>query len=159
MKQPNYNLFYEIGALVGIGIVIFAYHKLQNKHNFTLSDFDSPDQIGSGQNMNRNFLIMLEKVEKLIGFELKFSSGFRTEKHNGTVGGVRGSAHTKGLAVDIKTPTIAQRDKIVWAAKKIGFKRIGIGSTFVHLDYDLSKPQYVAWGYPKGTKPPYRVFL
>lgn len=158
MKQPNYNLFYGVGVLVGIGILVFAFHKLNKKHNFILSDFDSPDQIGSGQNMNRNFLMMLEKVERLVGFELKFSSGFRTEKYNKAVGGVRGSAHTKGLAVDIKAPTIVQRDKIVWAAKKVGFKRIGIGATFVHLDVDDTKPQYVAWGYPIGNKPPYNPF-
>ena len=43
-------------------------------------------------------------------------------------------------------------------ATKAGFKRIGIATTFVHLDNYLSKPLYVAWGYPKGTKAPYDPF-
>ena len=37
------------------------------------------------------------------------------------------------------------------AARDVGFKRIGVGNTFVHLDIDEGKSQYVAWGYPSGT--------
>jgi hypothetical protein len=68
------------------------------------------------------------------------------------------SAHTKGMAVDIKVNSIKQRDIVVAAAKKAGFKRIGIANSFVHLDNDLTKPLYVAWGYPKGNEAPYNPF-
>ena len=30
---------------------------------------------------------------------------------------------------------------------RAGFKRIGIGSTFIHVDLDLDKPQNVFWLY------------
>jgi hypothetical protein len=125
---------------------------------FDLSLFDSPDKAGSGKLMNKQFLAMLKKAEKYAGFKFVFNSAYRTDSHNKLVGGVEDSAHTKGMAVDIKATSIKQRDQIVIAARKAGFKRIGIGTTFVHLDNDLSKPLYVAWGYPKGTNPPYNPF-
>jgi hypothetical protein len=41
----------------------------------------------------------------------------------------------------------------------VGFKRIGVGRTFVHLDVDASKSQNVAWGYPKGAKAAVNPFV
>jgi uncharacterized protein YcbK (DUF882 family) len=75
------------------------------------------------------------------------SSGRRTDKKNKKVGGVRNSAHLSGLAVDIKSKTSHQRFKIAKSAIAVGFNRIGIGKTFVHLDIDLTKPQEVIWLY------------
>ena len=79
-------------------------------------------------------------------------------EHEG--GGVDNSAHKIPVckAADIKTPSIAIRNRIIKAAKEVGFTRIGIASTFVHLDNDTSKPQYVAWGYPPGNQPPVNPF-
>jgi len=51
------------------------------------------------------------------------------------------------------------RNQLVLAAKKVGFKRIGVGKTFVHLDVDSTKSQYVAWGYPSGTRPEINPFV
>ena len=33
------------------------------------------------------------------------------------------------------------------AALKVGFKRIGVGKTFIHLDDDMTLPQNVIWNY------------
>lgn len=150
------HIYYIGGVVAGAILIILLTKYLSNK--FDLSLFDSPDLLGSGKKMDKTFLSMLKKAEKCAGFKFKYSSGFRTLSHNRIVGGVENSAHTKGMAVDIKANSIQQRDAIVAAAKKAGFKRIGIATTFVHLDNDLSKPLYVAWGYPKGTRPPYDPF-
>ena len=55
-------------------------------------------------------------------------------------------------------PNKTVRDEVVRAAVKVGFKRIGIGRSFIHLDNDPSLPQPVAWGYPVGSKPPYNPY-
>lgn len=149
-------LYYGLGAVAGVAIIYFITRAIQQR--FDLSQFDSPDQKGSGKLMDKQFLSMLRKAEKYAGFRFNYISGYRTENHNRVVGGVKDSAHTKGLAVDIQAISIAMRDKIVAAAKTAGFKRIGIGRLSVHLDNDLSKPLYVAWGYPLGSNPPFNPF-
>jgi len=160
MKINKTYVYFAGGILIG-GAVLFLAAKLLAKRlgkKLDLSLFDSPDQPGSGQQMDKAFLEMLKRAEKYAGFSFSYNSGFRSKTHNQIVGGVPNSAHTNGQAVDIKAATIQLRDKIVWAAKKAGFKRIGIGRTFVHLDNDATKPQYVAWGYPSGSPAPYNPF-
>ena len=56
------------------------------------------------------------------------------------MGGVKGSAHTKGLAVDIAVNSGRQRYYIIKGALEFGFRRIGVGHYHVHLDMDFSKP-------------------
>lgn len=159
MRDKTKYLVYAGGILLGAAAIwAINRHLNSDANSFDLSKFDSPDLKGSGKNMKKSFLKLLRKTEKIAGFRFSFNSAFRTVQANKKAGGVPNSAHLRGLAVDIKAPTKAIRDKIVRAAKEAGFKRIGIGSNFVHLDNDSSKPQYVAWGYPLGTAPPYNPF-
>lgn len=90
---------------------------------------------------------MLDTLRGICGFPFFITSGLRTDEHNSEVGGVESSAHTRGLAVDIAIKTSAQRYKIVSEALKMGFKRIGIGRDFVHLDISIDRPQEVIWHY------------
>lgn len=75
------------------------------------------------------------------------NSGIRTKQRNAEVGGVDGSAHTTGRAVDIKCETGRARFLFIRALMDAGFLRIGIGSTFIHVDTDPNKPQEVIWLY------------
>jgi len=159
MNIESKYLYYIGGVVVG-GAIILAIAKFAKRgyKSYNLSLFDSPDKKGSGVNMKPSFLKLLRRAEEISGLTFKYNSAFRTRAYNIKAGGVSDSAHLYGLAADIKAPTRTIRDKIVWAAKKAGFKRIGIGSNFVHLDFDNSKPQYVAWGYPIGNSPPFNPF-
>jgi zinc D-Ala-D-Ala carboxypeptidase len=125
--------------------------KLRNMNikYFKLSEFDSPDEIGSGNNMCLIFLNKLDKARELAGIPFKINSGYRTPKHNAKIGGVKGSAHTNipCNAADINVVGTAGRFKIINAALKVGFNRIGIGKTFIHLDTDLKKSQNIIWHY------------
>lgn len=114
---------------------------------FTISEFDSPDEKGSGEKMDLLFLLMLDKCRDIAGIPFYITSGYRTEKHNKKIKGVKDSAHTKGLAVDISAVSSTERYTIINAAIRVGFKRIGIGQKFIHLDTDLSKTQEVMWDY------------
>ena len=150
-----------LGSILLIGSCI-GYIKYRN-HKRILSKFDSPDLPGSGRCMDRKLIKLLKKLEKVTGYPVfeQITSGARTPIHNKKVGGVSNSAHLipKCKAVDIKTPTKTIRNTLVVAAKAIGFKRIGVGSTFIHLDIDESKLQNIAWGYPAGSKPPINPFV
>lgn len=73
------------------------------------------------------------------------TSGYRCEEHNKEVKGVENSAHTKGLAADIKYDDSSHKFMLIDAFIKVGFKRIGIYETFIHVDLDTTKPQKVIW--------------
>lgn len=85
-------------------------------------------------------LSMLNHARELDGKAWKVNSGRRSAEYNKIVGGVTGSAHVKGLAVDISAPTGKRKFEIVKAALEVGFDRIGIAKSFIHLDIDGSKP-------------------
>ena len=114
---------------------------------FKLSEFDSPDKTGSGDNMDEKFLQMLDNARHIAGVPFKINSGFRTKSHNKKVGGVNNSSHLYGLAADIKCDTDAERWAIVNALVQVGFTRIGIAKTFIHVDTDEDKNSNRIWVY------------
>jgi len=119
---------------------------------FELSEFDSPDEAGSSSNMDSNFLTMLDSAREIAGVPFKITSGFRTPSWNARVGGVqaglksKGSSHLFGYAADIACTSGPQREVIVAALIKAGFRRIGIANTFIHCDNDPDKTNSI-WLY------------
>ena len=97
--------------------------------------------------VSRSFIASLNQLEELCGFELHFNSGFRCPVCNKAAGGVPNSGHLRGLAVDVSAPDSGTRFRIVQASLKVGFRRIGIGKNFIHLDTDDRLPQNMIWTY------------
>lgn len=116
---------------------------------FKRYEFDSPGEPGTGDNMDRDFMLTLDFIRETVGQSLKINSGYRTKKHNDRVGGVPNSAHTKGLAADIKYANGAQLYSIMDAALEHGIQRMGIDfkKKFIHLDADKSLPYPTVWTY------------
>lgn len=113
---------------------------------FKTAEFDSPDEIGSGKKMDEKFVKMLDKARHIADIPFKINSAYRTEKWNERVGGRVGSSHLKGVAVDIHCNTSHSRSVILYALIKVGFRRIGIADTFIHVDSDADKNDAV-WLY------------
>jgi len=114
---------------------------------FVLTEFDSPDSPGSGAKMDSDFLEMLDKARERAEVPFRITSGYRTKKHNKAVGGVENSSHTLGLAADISCEDSARRYLIIEALLYVGFNRIGIASTFIHVDLAIDRPQNLIWTY------------
>ena len=116
---------------------------------FNLSEFDSPDEVGSGDNMDIDFVRKLDEAREMAGIPFKVNSGYRTPNHNTKVGGVKDSSHIKipCCAVDIEAKDGKTRFLIISSAIKVGINRIGIGKNFIHLDSDKTKSQDVIWHY------------
>jgi len=114
---------------------------------FEYSEFDSPDQEGSYEHMNVEFLNKLAQARKIAAVGFKITSGYRSPAHNAKVGGVKGSSHTNGHAVDIYAPTSTQKYLIINALLQAGFNRIGVAKNFIHVDDDPSKAEDVIWTY------------
>ena len=119
---------------------------------FKPKEFDSSDAPGSGDRMKFGFVKKLDVLREIVAIPLIVDSGFRTAKHNAKVGGEPGSEHLVGGAADIRAIGSQTRFLILNAAFSLGFKRIGIGSTFIHLDDSANLDQKVVWLYPPGTK-------
>lgn len=112
---------------------------------FDISEFDCPSLPNSGINMDKNFLKLLDKLRHRCGFPLYITSGYRSKEYNELMGGSHLSAHTKGLAVDIRCSTSYERLIIVIEAFKLGINRIGVYNKHVHLDIDETLPPLVMW--------------
>lgn len=116
------------------------------KH-FKPGEFDSPGEPGTGLKMSLPFVHKLDKVRAFLKRPLRVNSGYRTAAHNAKVGGVPNSAHTKGLAADIRCTDSGMRLALIDAARAAGIARIGVGTTLVHLDDDSDLPSNVLWVY------------
>ena len=114
---------------------------------FSYNEFDSPDEEGSGRNMDYDLLNMIDRARELYGKPIVVTSGFRTESHNKKVGGVSSSSHLKGLAIDVACIRSKDRFEMLTALIEVGFNRIGVASTFIHVDIDKNKSQNVIWTY------------
>ena len=119
---------------------------------FNLSEFDSPLEKGSGSRMDKTFLEMLDKAREKASVAFKITSGYRVPadierllKRGYKVS--KNSSHLKGYAADIATLDSVSRFKIISALLEVGFTRIGIADTFIHVDCDPDKPQNVIWTY------------
>jgi len=114
---------------------------------FNYEEFDSPDAKGSGKLMDPKLLEMIDEAREIYGKPIRVNSGYRTEAHNSKVGGVSSSSHLKGLAIDVACVRSNDRFEMLTALLEVGFNRIGVASTFIHVDIDKNKSQNVIWTY------------
>jgi uncharacterized protein YcbK (DUF882 family) len=95
--------------------------------------------------LNRDLVVMLVNTREVAGIPILITSGLRTCSANQAAMGVEGSAHLKGLAVDMACEESISRYKLLKALLLAGFNRIGIYSKHLHADIDKDKPQNVIW--------------
>lgn len=102
--------------------------------------------------MDEGLVGMLEELRGKINKPIILNSAWRCNAHNHAVGGVPGSAHTKGQAVDIR---ISGADAYVMLdyAFEVGFSGIGIkqhgnhNQRFIHLDNMDGNKRPRVWSY------------
>ena len=84
--------------------------------NFKVSEFACKCGCGTN-NIDQRIINMAQKIREEVGEAVRVNSGYRCEKHNTRVGGVKGSFHTKGLAADLSSSVGAM--KMFEAVKKL----------------------------------------
>ena len=97
-------------------------------------------------NMDEEFLERLDQARAFADIPFIINSAYRSPNHPLSIKNPS-SSHIKGLAVDIKATDNATRFKIIDALLFVGFKRIGIADTFIHIDMDYGKRQDIIWTY------------
>ena len=101
--------------------------------------------------MDTEFIEWLNDLRERYGHPIKINSSYRNPDRNNSVNGVDNSAHTEipCKAVDIHCPNSLNRFNLVQLALKMGCKRIGIGSNFIHVDFSTIRPNPRIWTYYK----------
>lgn len=99
------------------------------------------------ENMNADFLNKLDEAREIANIPFIINSAYRSPEHNAKIGGKPNSSHIKGLAVDISVTNSRQRFIVLNALLNVGFTRIGIADTFIHVDLDSEKSKDVIWTY------------
>ena len=97
-------------------------------------------------NMNEDFLAKLDEAREYANIPFIINSAYRSPEHPESIKNPS-SSHIKGLAVDISVKDSRTRFLILDALLVVGFNRIGISETFIHVDSDLDKSQSVIWTY------------
>ena len=96
--------------------------------------------------MDVDFLAKLDEAREYAEIPFIINSAYRSPEHKESIKNPT-SSHIKGLAVDIKAKDSKTRGIILEALRSVGFTRIGISKTFIHVDLDYSKSQNVTWLY------------
>ena len=96
--------------------------------------------------MDVDFLAKLDEAREYAEIPFIINSAYRSPEHKESIKNPT-SSHIKGLAVDIKAKDSRTRGVILEALRSVGFTRIGIAKTFIHVDLDYSKSQNVTWLY------------
>ena len=114
---------------------------------FNESEFKACFPSCSLQNMKQETMAKLDAAREMAGIPFVLNSAYRSRSYELAKGRTGTGAHTSGRAVDIRCNRDANRYKIVAACLAVGFTRIGIGKTYIHVDDDPIKTQNVIWHY------------
>ena len=125
---------------------------MKSYKNFNSSEFDSPDLKNSGENMKDEFMELLQKARETADTPFKITSGYRTKEYHLGLGKrgysiAKKSAHCEGYAADISCTDSKTRWLIIGSLMLAGFNRIGVGSTFIHVDNSPKKTPHRVWTY------------
>jgi len=96
--------------------------------------------------MDKDFLAKLDDAREFAGIPFFINSAYRSPEHPESIKNPT-SSHIKGLAVDIRVRDSKTRYIVLDALMHVGFNRIGIADTFIHVDDDRNKSCGVIWTY------------
>lgn len=97
------------------------------------------------RDMDETFVQRLDLARSIAKTPFTINSAVRCETHNERSGGRKNSAHLSGHAVDIRCTDSRKRFQIIAALIQVGFNRIGVYNSFIHVDNDETKPTRVVW--------------
>ena len=135
LARIGYSFSPTMGATPAVGRVAFEF-----KHD---REIDSTGKLSP---------ILVDRVNAAFSglgiSSIKVNSGYRDPETNEKAGGVRGSQHLHGNAIDINVSGYAteKRIEIIRALSRAGITGIGVGANIIHADIGRRR----AWGYRNG---------
>jgi len=114
---------------------------------FPESGFNKCSPPCSLQDMKQSAINKFDSAREIAGIPFISISAYRSPEHDKSKGRSGTGAHTEGEAIDIKCSDSRSRFLIIDALIKVGCKRIGIASTFIHADFSNTHDELVIWLY------------
>lgn len=115
---------------------------IYNCKYFKDSEFKACVPSCSLADMNFNFIALLDKIRETAGIPIVLNSAYRSVAYEKSCGRAGTSSHCKGIAVDIRCSSSVNRARIIDSIYKVcSYPRIGVASTYIHFDIDMSKPR------------------
>jgi zinc D-Ala-D-Ala carboxypeptidase len=119
---------------------------VQITRNFSEAEFDC--KCGCGlKDISVKLVEDLQITRSEYGCPMTVTSGIRCPTWNKASGGSKNSSHLTGLAVDIAMDDAVLRHRLIRTILEMGWMRIGIAKSFIHLDIDYKKTNPVIWTY------------
>ena len=97
--------------------------------------------------MEQTFLDRLDALREKVGTPLVLTSAYRSPEWEKARGRPTSGDHPSRRGVDISARDTAARFRIVKAALELGFRRVGIANTFIHVGDVPTNAQDVIWLY------------
>ncbi|WP_370524400.1 D-Ala-D-Ala carboxypeptidase family metallohydrolase [Bacteroides sp. 224] len=97
--------------------------------------------------MNQHFMNKLDTLRDVAGMPIIINSAYRSEGWEKSKNRNGKGDHSQGRGVDIRCHTSTDRYRILQAAIQVGFTRIGIAKTFIHVGEGENLPREVIWMY------------
>lgn len=113
---------------------------------FKIEEFACPCCTKSEPEMSPLLLEQLDQAQFLLERPIVIASGIRCSSQAES-NSCQPVSHLKGFAVDIKCLHSSYRMKLLKALLAVGFNRIGVANTFVHVDVDPCRPSNMIWVY------------
>lgn len=94
-------------------------------------------------------LVRIQDMRERAGVAFRINSAYRTPLHNRSIIGAKRSKHMSGMAVDIAIPSGMSNFGLAGLAYAIGFRRIGVARSFVHVDVGSGEAYWTYRGVSK----------
>jgi len=120
---------------------------MKTSRHFKESEFQRCVPACSLQDMDQDFLNKLDALRDKCGIPLLLTSAYRSLEWERSKGRTGSGDHPSRRGVDISANNTATKFKIVKAAIELGFRRIGIANSFVHVGDTKTLAQDVLWLY------------
>jgi uncharacterized protein YcbK (DUF882 family) len=113
--------------------------------NFDSKEFACRCGEKCGAEISLKFVFRLQELRNDFGKTMKITSGARCGQYNTLISGAKKSRHLEGIAADIAVNSAADKYELVALAVEHGFRGIGVGHNFIHIDD--RKGQAYLWTY------------
>lgn len=123
---------------------------MSNYRYFKESEFRNAKPSCSLDDMDPDFMKKLDDARSICSVPFIISSAYRSKEyeisHARHFDGKGSHSTVPCVAVDILCSSGGDRLKILIALLAVGFRRIGVYSTFLHIDSDISKSPSIWYG-------------
>jgi zinc D-Ala-D-Ala carboxypeptidase len=134
----------------------FNYTEFVSSDNAVTHNIQNSPSLEHIENGKALYINVVQPIRDQFG-EVVVTSAYRNSKLNKLVGGVVGSQHTSGQAVDIQIPKHNRYTVANWIIKHLEYDQLIIEPTWIHISYSRTSNRNQNLKYNNGNILPYYI--